>query len=342
VNRNFRRRVLVRDLRLPPHPFTYLITLGTAVMNLLYLSNIELRQICYFLAITEAGNNFSKAAEYLQIEQPPLSQRIKSLERKLKIELFDRKRKPLQLTETGRVFLAEIQLAVAGIDRAIITAQRAQRGEIGFLSIGIASSIANTLLPDILQTFCERFPDVELELRELTADRQIQELREHRLNIGFEVATNLHEPDNRLNFLPIWEESLVVALPESHPLVDRSQIFLSHLADEKLILPSTDEFPFYQKFISHCQQSGFEPAIVQNVKATWLVTILSLVVARVGIAILPSNVQNLQRQGVIYRPIQHTNLTRQISAIWRKNDSSTVLVEFLKVVKELANFPTNH
>ena len=317
-------------------------------MNLLYLSNIELRQICYFLAITEAGNNFSKAAEYLHIEQPPLSQRIKSLERKLNIELFDRKRKPLQLTEAGRVFLAEIQLAVAGIDRAITTAQRASRGEIGFLSIGIASSIANTLLPDILRTFCDRFPDVKLELRELTADRQIQELREHRLNIGFEVAANLHESDRHLNFLPIFAEYLVVALPDSHPLVDRwrslpeSQILLSHLADEKLILPSIDEFPFYQEFIDRCRQSGFEPKLVQNVKATWLVTILSLVVAGVGIAILPSNVQNIQRQGVVYRTIQHINLARQISAIWRKDDSSIVLAEFLQVVRELSNLPTNH
>jgi DNA-binding transcriptional LysR family regulator len=308
-------------------------------MNLIELSNIELRQICYFIAVTEAGNNFSKAAEYLHIEQPPLTQRIQSLEKKLKIELFDRKRRPLQLTPAGKVFLAEIQLTLASLDRAITTAQRAQRGEIGFLSIGIASSISNTMLPDILRTFCDRFPDVELELRELTADRQIQELRENRLNIGFEAASNFHEPDNRLKFLPIFTESLIVALPESHPLVDRSHIFLSDLANEKLILPSINEFPFYQEFISACHQTGFEPAIVQNFQATWLLTILSLVVARMGMAILPSNVENIQRQGVVYRKIQHPNLSRQISAIWRKDDSSVVLQGFLKIVRELSNLP---
>ena len=146
-------------------------------MNLLYLSSIELRQICYFLAITEAGNNFTRAAEYLHIDQPPLTQRIKALEKKLKIELFvgeaspveNRKRKPLQLTAAGKIFLEETQLALTSLDRAITRSQQAHRGEIGCLSIGIASSIANTLLPDILQTFCDRFPDVELELRELTA-----------------------------------------------------------------------------------------------------------------------------------------------------------------------------
>jgi DNA-binding transcriptional LysR family regulator len=302
-------------------------------MNLLDLSSIELRQICYFLAITEAGNNFSKAAEYLHIEQPPLTQRIKSLEKKLKLELFDRQRRPLQLTAAGKVFLEEASLALTILDRAITQAQRAHRGKIGFLSIGIASSIANTLLPDILHTFCDRFPDVELELRELTAECQLQELGDRRLNVGFE-ATSLATPDDCLEVLPIWTESLVIALPASHPLCDRSSILLVDIATEKLILPAIDEFPFYQQFIYYCQQAGFEPTIVSNVKAAWLVTILSLVVAKVGIAILPSNVQNIQRQGVVYRTIQDVRLSRQISAIWRRDDASTVLPEFLKVVRE--------
>ena len=132
------------------------------------------------------------------------------------------------------------------------------------------------------------------------------------------------------------QESLVVALPELHPLAARSEIYAIDLIDEALILPSIDEFPFYQEFIYYCQQAGFEPKIVQNVKAAWLVTILSLVVAGVGIAILPSNVQNLQRQGVVYRDIQAANLSRQISVMWRQDDSSVILSEFLKVVRELS------
>jgi DNA-binding transcriptional LysR family regulator len=303
-------------------------------MNLLYLSSIELRQICYFLAITEAGNNFTRAAEYLHIDQPPLTQRIKALEKKLKIELFDRKKRPLQLTAAGKIFLAETQLALTSLDRAITKAQQAHRGEIGYLSIGIASSIANTLLPDILRMFCDRFPEVELELRELTADRQIQELQERRLNVGFEVF-DLQKLDSDLNILSIIEESLVVAMPESHPLTDRQEVTLIDLATEKLIIPSIDEFPFYQEFILYCQQSGFRPQIVREVKATWLVTILSLVVAKVGVAILPSNVQNLQRQGVVYRTIQSVNLNRQISAIWRRDNSSPVLHQFIQTVREV-------
>ncbi len=305
-------------------------------MNLLYLSSIELRQICYFLAIVEAGNNFSRAAEHLQIEQPPLSQRIKALEKKLKFQLFDRQRRPLQLTAAGEIFLAETRQSLMMLEQAITHSQQASRGEIGFLSIGIASSISNTILPDILKTFCDRFPAVELELCELTAEQQIQALKNRHLQIGFEVISDIQFQNQDLTIQPIVEESLIVALPATHPLAAQTHIPLTALAQEALILPSIQAFPFYQEFIDCCEQAGFQPRIVQNAKATWMITILSLVVAEVGIAILPSNVENLQRRGVVYRSISDINLTRKISVIWRPDEVSIVMREFLQVVQEIS------
>lgn len=306
-------------------------------MNLHDLKDIELRQICYFLAITEAGNSFSTAAASLCIETPALRQRIKSLERRLKLQLFNYAQQPAKLTPAGEVFLSEIQITLASLDRAITRAKSADLGEIGFLSIGIASSICNTLLPDILRTFSDRFPRVKLELRELTADRQIQELTERRLDVGFEVIDSFDR--SQLSIMPILKESLIIALPASHRLANQSHIWLRDIATEKLILPSTTEFPFYQQFIAYCQQVSCELTIVENIKATWLVTILSLVVGAVGIAILPSNVRILQREGVVYRTIEDVNLNRQISAIWRTDDRSPALHEFLQVVQELSIKP---
>jgi DNA-binding transcriptional LysR family regulator len=306
-------------------------------MNLHDLKDIELRQICYFIAITEAENSFSKAAASLYIETPALRQRIKSLEKRLKLQLFNYAQQPAKLTAAGEVFLAEIQITLASLDRAITRAKSADLGEIGFLSIGIASSISNTLLPDILRTFGEKFPDVKLELRELTADRQIQELIERRLDVGFEVIDNFDR--SQLSIMPILKESLIIALPASHRLANQSHIWLRDIATEKLILPSTTEFPFYQQFIAYCQQVGCELTIVENIKATWLVTILSLVVGAVGIAILPSNARILQREGVVYRTIEDVNLNRQISAIWRTDDRSLALHKFLQVVRELSIKP---
>jgi len=305
-------------------------------MNLLSLSTIELRQICYFLAIAAAGNNFSKAAESLQIEQPPLSQRIRALEKKLKVELFDRRRRPLQLTAAGTVFLAEAQLALTALERAITQAQRASRGEVGSLSIGIASSIANTMLPDILRMFRDRYPEVALELRELTAEQQLQALRDRRLDVGFEAISELHHLDDSLMIAPVVEESLVVALPENHPLTAQAQIPLSALAEEALILPAIAEFPFYQQFLQRCEQAGFQPNLVQNTQATWMLTLLSLTLAGIGIAILPDNVQKLQREGIVYRRIHDLRLTRQISVMWNKGSTSVVLYGFLQIVQAVS------
>ncbi|UIE36951.1 LysR family transcriptional regulator [Leptodesmis sichuanensis] len=298
------------------------------------LSTLELRQICYFLAVVEAENNFSRAADRLHIEQPPLSQRVRSLEKALQVRLFDRRYRPLQLTAAGKVFWAEAQLALRHLERGITEAKRANQGELGQLTIGISSAVSNSVLPDILRTFRQQYPDVELELRELTMEQQLQELRDRQLDVGFEHIPAPYNQDPQFQLLPLFQEELVVALPEAHPLTAQASISLAALAQESLLLPSLKAFPFYQEVLQQFQQAGLTPNVLQNAKATWLLTLLSLVAAGVGVAILPSsNVQNIQRTGVVYRAIADLTLTRQLSAIWRSDHVSPVLQAFLKILQ---------
>ncbi|MDJ0801133.1 MAG: LysR family transcriptional regulator [Calothrix sp. MO_167.B12] len=306
-------------------------------MDISYLSNFELRQICYFVAVIEAGNNFSKAAEYLGIEQPPVSQRIRALEKALKVELFNRKTRPLTLTPAGEVFLEEILLALNHLEQAIDAAQRANRGEIGRLVVGVNSGISNSLLPDILQMFRQRFPKVHLVLRELTADEQIKQIRDCQVDVGFEHIPNPDEQDVNLCFLPILQDSLVIALPENHPLASQSQIPLEALKDELFVLPSSTNAPcLHNQTISLCEDAGFQPKVTQE--ATWMITVLSLIAGGIGVALLSSNVRNLHRAGVVYRDIQGTNVNRQIAVLHRQGEenSSPILREFLQVIKSVA------
>lgn len=293
---------------------------------------MELRHLRYFIAVAEE-KNFSYAAQRLHIAQPPLSQQISALEAEIGVKLFDRKKRPLQLTSAGQVFLAEARLVLTQVEHAIIQTQRASRGEIGELVVGTNSSIANSLLPDMLRIFRDRFPSVKLVLRELTAAQQIQELQNRRLDIAFDRLLNSYQQNTELCYLPIGRESLVIALPKTHPLASQPQIPLQDLANEPFVLPSTELVPSYTEIIHLCQQAGFFPNVVQE--ATWMITVLSLVAGGVGVALLPSNVQNLQRQGVVYKPIQGANLTREIVVLWRQEDTSPVLHEFLKVIQEL-------
>ena len=313
-------------------------------MEFQHLSQFELRQICYFIAVVQANNNFSEAAKRLGIKQPPLSQRIQALEellsthqKTLAVKLFDRSKRPIELTEAGQVFLVEAQQALIHLNRAVSYARQASQGEIGRLIIGMNNSIANTILPEVVQEFQQRFPKVELELHEVTIQQEIQMLKNHQLDVIFQRSPSFEQNDPALSFQPILEEYFVVALPTTHALADQSKISLKALADDAIILPSLDVLPFYEKVVTLCREAGFEPKINQTVTVTGVVTLLSLVAAGVGVSILPNHVQTLHREGVVYRSLQNAALHRQIAVVWRQEDSSIVLRQFLKVIQEVMN-----
>lgn len=309
---------------------------------------LEMRQLQYFMElVAETGDkkSFSKAAERLDVQQSYLSKMIAALEAALGVELFDRTRRPPILTVAGKVFLAELQLAVTALERAVIRAQEASRGEIGKLVVVVNTAIANSLLPEILKTFRVRYPNLELELPSMTLEEMRQGLRDASIDVGFEHLPNPYFEDATLNFLPIVQESFVVALPENHPLAVRSQIPLQALKHEPLILPPLDAVPSYTVIFSQFEQMGFKPKVLETVKATWMVVNLSLVAAGAGVSILPDNVQTIQRQGVVYRELQDAP-TRQIAVVWRRADlnallqplptDSILLRQFLLVVQEIA------
>lgn len=303
-------------------------------MDLLSLSTLEMRQICYFLMVVKCDNSFSRAAEQLHIERPPLSQRIRALEKRLKVDLFDRRRRPLCLTPAGRVFWERSQQALAQIDQAIAQTQRAAQGEIGHLTVGLSSSAANGLFSEVLRRFRDRHPSVTIALQELTVEQQLEAIESGQIDIGFEVISPLQLANRGLDWQVVDEESLVVVLPEAHPLAAQETVALTALAPEALILPNRQAFPFYQTFLDRCALAGFQPRLVESTTATWMLTILSLVVAGVGLAILPSNVLNLQRKGVVYREIVGLDLVRQMLAVWRSDSNSATLQRLLWLLKE--------
>ncbi|WP_199329611.1 LysR family transcriptional regulator [Coleofasciculus sp. FACHB-1120] len=315
-------------------------------MEFQHLSQFELRQICYFIAVVQADNNFSAAAKRLGIKQPPLSQRIQALEellsinqKTLPVKLFDRSKRPLELTEAGQAFLIEAQQALIHLERAVSRARQASQGEIGRLIVGMNNSIANTILPEIVQEFRQRFPMVELELHECTIvqDIQLQMLKNHQLDVIFSRSPSFEQNDPTLSFQPILEEYFIVALPITHALANQMTISLKALAEEAIILPSLDVLPFYEKVVTLCREAGFEPKINQTVTATGVVALLSLVAAGVGISILPNHVQTLHREGVVYRALENAALNRQIAVVWRQENSSIVLRQFLKIIWEVTN-----
>ena len=260
---------------------------------------MELRHLHYFIAVAEELH-FSRAAERLRISQPPLSQQIRSLEDELGVKLFERTKRHVELTEAGKAFLEHVYRILTQLEQAVEVTQRVGRGEIGQLAISFVGSATYTVLPDILRIFREQFPAVEVRLHELTTAQQIQALYDKRVDIGI-VRSAIVEPG--LSVECILQESLVLALPETHPLSIHASVSLSALANESFILFPTKMGPvFYEQIINICQRAGFRPKVAQE--AVQMQTIISLVAAGLGIALVPASLRNFQRNGVIYRHLQ--------------------------------------
>ena len=163
-------------------------------------------------------------------------------------------------------------------------------------------------------------------------------MRNQTLDLGFfhkhNLPINNNNNDNILTVTPVLQESLVIVLPENHRFARRTTIPLAALANEQFILPPKNLlYNFREQINSLCLDAGFKPKVKQE--AAWISTVLSLVAGGMGISLLPANVQNLQRHGVIYRSIQGQSLLLELVAVWRSDNVSIILKNFLEVISNL-------
>ena len=147
------------------------------------VSKLELRQLRQFVAVAEESH-FRRAAGRLGMAQPPLSQAILKLEREIGVELLERTRRSVRLTEAGDVFLDEARRVLAGAKRAVVAAQRAARGQVGTVRLTYVGAASYDYLPRLLRAFRDRHPDVEVELRERTTAAQVVAVRRGEADVG--------------------------------------------------------------------------------------------------------------------------------------------------------------
>ncbi len=293
---------------------------------------MELRHLRYFVTVAEELH-FGRAAQRLQIAQPPLSQQIRQLEEELGVQLFHRTKRSVQLTEAGQLFLEEACQILTRAEQAIQIVQRADRGETGRLTLSFVGSATYSVLPVVLKVFRRRFPEVLLSLHEMTTTQQVQALHEDRIHLGF-VRPPIYEQE--LMIESILKEPFVAVLPEFHRLANETQISLRSLANDPFILfPRYLGSGFYDQIVNMCQQVGFQPQVAQE--AIQMQTIISLVAAELGVALVPASVQNLQRVGVVYKALAESTSQVELAMVWRPDKISSVLQKFLEVTRQVAS-----
>lgn len=287
---------------------------------------MNLRQLRYFLAVADELH-FGRAANSLHMAQPPLSAQIKQLEADLGVLLFERTKRQVRLTAAGEVLKLEAQQVLDRLELARQKTQQAGRGEIGKIAISFVSSAMYSILPSWLKQFRQQYPNVNLTLQEATGAEQIEGLLSHQFDVGFVRSPISHD---RINAQIVWQEPLIVALPENHALSAGEKVSVADLADEGFILilrPTATQM--HDKIIGFCAQSGFSPRVVQT--AEQLQTVLGLVTAQIGVAILPAAAQKLQREGVCYRRFVEPTPTVELMMIWRKEAPFAALENFFSV-----------
>jgi DNA-binding transcriptional LysR family regulator len=292
-----------------------------------------------FVAVAELLH-FSRAAERLGMTQPPLTMAIQQLERRLDVRLFQRSRRSVALTPAGAALLGPVREWLAQGEALTARARAAASGEVGRLRLGFVSTLGFGPLPGWLRAFRERYPGIEIALREATTDVQREAFAQGELDAGFMlhasgIAAGLEAQG--LCTLRVAEEALVLALPESHALAVAPTLGRAAmprlLAEPLVIFPRAVAPSLFDAVLACYHRHGAVPGIAQE--AIQMQTIVNLVSAGLGIAWVPQVVTQFQRPGVAYRKLP-TALGDQAprcetSLVWQ-HGASAVAQRFVEFV----------
>ena len=291
---------------------------------------MELRHLRYFIAVAEELH-FGRAAERLGISQPPLSQQIQALEEEIGARLFERTNRRVELTDAGRLFLDESRQVLAQVDKAVLLARRAHLGELGELKIGFTSSAPFTsTIPSSIHAFRKAYPDVHLDLQEMSSRQVLKALLEESLQVG--VIRPLALPD-AVHRVELFREPLVAVLRADHPLAAGSEdgLAIAALAEEPFVFfPRSYGTGLYDQVIALTRQAGFSPRIAQE--ASEAMTIIGLVSAGLGVSILPASFRRTRVDGVVYRTLSDPEATTAVWLVRRQNEGSPLALSFIDLV----------
>lgn len=299
---------------------------------------IELRSWRQFLALAQALH-FGRAAESLHITQPPLTQAIQQLERRLGTLLFERTRRRVALTPAGAALVEPVRQLLRQAADLQTRARDAATGEVGRMRLGFISTVGFGPLPLWLRAFRERQPGIAIELIEATSDVQLKAFERSEIDVGF----MLHAPGlspaaaTTLQRLSLGVEPLVLALPDRAPWAKPRRLRPADLLAQPLVIfPRSATPSLYDAVIAFYHRHGATPVIAQQ--ATQMQTIVNLVSAGLGIALVPEAVTQLQRPGVVYRPLPGALAELaprcETSLLWPA-DATPAVTRFVEFVRAL-------
>lgn len=292
---------------------------------------LDARRLHYFVAVAETLH-FRKAAERLRIAQPALSQQVRRLEEDLGCKLLRRDRRRVELTPAGVALLETGRRALAQMTHAGEAARRAAASQSAVLRVGFLSPAAFAVAPEVLRRLRLAHPTVYVVLREADSVTLLEEVRLGLIDVAF-VRGPVTWPGVRIDTLS--RERIVAVLPSRHRLARRNRVPLADLVDESFIGFPRDTAPsLHDAITSMCQDAGFTPSFITE--ATEWYTIVSLVAAEAGVALLPASVRAFRRRGAVYRPIAGRQRHVELAVARRHGLPSAALRACLPIIGKVS------
>lgn len=291
---------------------------------------MELRHLAGFVAVAEELH-FGRAAARLHMSQSPLSQQIRLLERDLGTLLFERSTRSVRMTAAGEGLLGPARDVLAAAAVARRAARAAGVGEVGRVSLGYAGLSSATTLPLLTRAVADRLPGVELVLHgPYFSAETVARVAEGTLDLAFAAVTDTRGLGNR----QVRNDPLVVALPDSHRLAGESELAIHDLASDAMVaLPSSRGSEARELAVRSCLQAGFTPRIVQE--APDLLSLLALVGAGVGLAVVVEAAASVTLDHVVFVPLAEPAPVLPMSLVWREGDDSPALRAVLRVAEDV-------
>jgi DNA-binding transcriptional LysR family regulator len=281
---------------------------------------MDLRHLNYFLVLAEELH-FGRAAERLNISQPPLSRMIQQIENDLGVLLFERTKRSVMLTSAGLELLQDAKQMVLQMETVKKRLSIFGKGETGTLKIGYVGAIMHTELPKWLAVFAAKYHHINLQFEEQPNNNLLYGLNNGTLDIGF-VRTRLNAEG--LDEKIILNESFVAVLPQSHPLAQKRKIGIKNLKDEIFITFTRECGPtIFDSFLALCSNAGFTPHISHN--ASQLNSVLRLVESGFGVSILPKSTELGFKLNLKFIPLENSKETVPLIMLTRKGNLSPAL-----------------
>ncbi len=292
---------------------------------------MDLHQLRCFVAAAEELH-FGRAAQRLQMLPSALGRFIRLLEEDLGTRLMTRTTRSVTLTDDGAILLREARALLAQADTLAAKFRTRGRKQASAVRVGAIDSAAAGLLPMLLHDFRERRPDVTVQLVEDKTIRLLPRLLSGRLDLAF--VRPPESPDKRLEFLFLFHETAVVAVSDRHPFASKKRVTIADLADQPLIVPERRSRPHsHDLTMKLFAEAGLEARIVQI--ADEKQTIVNLVSAELGVAIVPKWTSRMAARGVRYVRLAASDMNRlPLAAVWTRGTRDSIRDDMLEMLKE--------